>query len=117
MKTDVSVLHLQTVHGARTCLPTLQHEEPDHPVQVDVLVLPFQEGCSPGETAQDVVDHLRPRPGHCGKQGQHRGQLEPRCPHILTQKDPVRRFRDTVLRQKQREVRGGRAASPLTGGG
>lgn len=42
------------------CLRTLQHEEPDHPVQVDVLMLPLQEGCSPGEAAQDVIDHLRP---------------------------------------------------------
>lgn len=75
-------------------IPTLQHEEPDHPVQVDVLVLPLQEGCSPGEAAQDVIDHLRPTPGHCGKQSQHCGQLEPRCPHLLTRINPVWRLRD-----------------------
>lgn len=64
-----------------TSVPTLQHEEPHHPVQVDVLVLPLQEGCAPGEAAQHVVDDLGPRPAHCGKQSQRRGQMEPRCPH------------------------------------
>lgn len=82
--------------AAAACLrsPTLQHEESDHPVQVDVLVLPLQERRSPGEAAQDVIDHLGPRSGHCGKQRQRRGQLEPRCTHVVTRIDPVWRLRD-----------------------
>lgn len=99
----------------RSSLPTLQHEEPDHPVQVDVLMLPLEEGCSPGEAAQDVIDHLGLRPGHCGKQSQRRGQLEPRCTHVLTRIDPVWRLRDGFLWQKQGKAQGGWADSPLTG--
>ncbi|KAG7223202.1 hypothetical protein INR49_015810 [Caranx melampygus] len=102
--------------GGGSLSPADRHEEPDHPVQVDVLVLPLQEGCSPGEAAQDVIDHLRPRPGHCGKQSQHCGQLEPRCPHLLTRINPVWRLRDSFLRQKQREEWGGQTVSPLTRG-
>lgn len=95
-----------------TCyLPTLQHEEPDHPVQVDVLMLPLEEGCSPGEAAQDVIDHLGLRPRHCGKQSQHRGQLEPRCSHVLTRINPVCRLRDAFLGQEQAGAQGGWADS------
>jgi len=67
----------------RICGPTLQHDEAHRPVQVDVLVLPLQEGHPAGEAAQDVIDNLRPRPAHrCGEQSQRRGQPEPRCPHL-----------------------------------
>lgn len=101
----------------RTCLRTLQHEEPDHPVQVDVLVLPLQEGCSPGEAAQDVIDHLRTRPAHCGKQSQHCGQLVPRSPHLLSRIIPVWRLRDRFPPiETERGEEGGQADSPLAGG-
>lgn len=66
-------------------LPTLQHEEAHHTVQVDVLSLPLQKGCSFGEAVQDLVDHLRPRATHCGgqQQSQHRGRQQPDRPHHL----------------------------------
>lgn len=66
---------------------TLQDDEAQHSVQVDLLVVPLQEGCCPGQAAQDVVDHLRPRRPHCGTQSQRRGQLAARDPHVPTRRE------------------------------
>lgn len=92
----------------RTCLRTLQYDEADYPVQVDMLIVPLQEGCCPGEAAQDVIDHLRPRHGRCGKQSQHCGQLVPRYPHVLTRILQVwRTLRDYLIRGAGRTTQHG----------
>lgn len=66
-------------------VPTLQDDEAHQSVQVDLLIVPLQEGCCPGQAAQDVVDHLRLRRPHCGTQShQGRGQLQPREPHVAS---------------------------------
>lgn len=66
-------------------VPTLQDDEAHQSVQVDLLVVPLQEGCCPGQAAQDVVDHLRLRRPHCGTQSrQGRSLLPPREPHAVT---------------------------------
>lgn len=98
------------------CLPTLQYDEAQHPVQVDLLIVALQERCCPGEAAQDVIDHLRPRHEHCGKQSQHCGQLVPRDPHVLTRGNVLwRRLREYLQGVSGRTAENGQGESGEAG--
>lgn len=77
---------LSSKQQLRSCRPTLQHDEAHRPVQVDVLMLPLQEGHPAGEAAQQVIDHLGPTGAQrCAEQNQRRGRSERRSPHVPLQ--------------------------------